>query len=58
MRRRDFFALSAGAAAYPLIAAAQQKRMPVIGWLHSLSRGRSAPVIAAFGEGLRDAGYT
>jgi putative tryptophan/tyrosine transport system substrate-binding protein len=58
MRRRDFFALSAGAAAYPLIAAAQQKRMPVIGWLHSLSSDRSAPVIAAFGEGLRDAGYT
>jgi putative ABC transport system substrate-binding protein len=36
---------------------AQQKPMPVIGWLHSLSADRSAAVITAFGEGLRDAGY-
>jgi ABC-type uncharacterized transport system substrate-binding protein len=29
----------------------------VIGWLHSLSADRSAPVIEAFQEGLREAGY-
>jgi putative ABC transport system substrate-binding protein len=29
----------------------------VIGWLHTLSGHRSAPVVAAFSEGLRSAGY-
>src|SRR3954452_7477253 len=31
--------------------------MPVIGWLHTLSADRSAPVISSFREGLREAGY-
>src|ERR1041385_2142452 len=58
MKRRDILALAAAVAGVaPLVAAAQQRPMPVIGWLHSLSADRSAPVIEAFQEGLREAGY-
>jgi putative tryptophan/tyrosine transport system substrate-binding protein len=58
MRRRDLLGGAvAGAALAPFGAVAHQKRMPVIGWLHSLSESRSATVIAAFREGLRGTGY-
>jgi putative tryptophan/tyrosine transport system substrate-binding protein len=66
MRRREFivhgggtlaWSLLAGAASLPISARAQQRTIPVIGWLHPLSGDRSAPVVAAFSEGLRGAGY-
>jgi putative ABC transport system substrate-binding protein len=47
----------AGAAAYPLLAGAQQKVMPVLGFLGSGSPGPEAPFVAAFREGLGEAGY-
>ena len=58
MKRRNFMAtLGATAVLVPFAAGAQQKKMPVVGWLHTLSADRSAPVISAFREGLREVGY-
>ena len=58
MRRRDFITfLAGGITMRPLAAHAQQKAMPVIGFLSSLSPGPSAPFTAAFLEGLSETGY-
>ena len=58
MNRRDLLILGAGTTiAWPLAARAQQKALPVIGYLNSRSPGESAPTLAAFRQGLNETGY-
>jgi putative tryptophan/tyrosine transport system substrate-binding protein len=57
MRRREFIAGLGGAAAWPVVARAQQSKVPVIGFLNSGSPGPFALLLAAFHQGLKDGGY-
>jgi len=57
MRRREFIALIANTAiCYPLVVRAQQKTLPVIGFISSRSPEDSQSVLAAFRKGLSEGG--
>ena len=57
MKRRTFIAGLCGAAAWPLVAWAQQQTMPVIGFLYGGSPERSGDNLAAFRTGLKESGF-
>jgi putative ABC transport system substrate-binding protein len=57
MRRRELLLVLVGAMTAATAPRAQQKAMPVIGWLGSTSPGPYAPYVAAFHQGLSEAGY-
>jgi putative tryptophan/tyrosine transport system substrate-binding protein len=57
LRRREFITLLGSAAAWPAAARAQQRSMPIIGFLNSLSREGWLAYLATFQQGLKEAGY-
>jgi putative ABC transport system substrate-binding protein len=57
MRRREFIAGLGSAAAWPVVARAQQAAMPVIGWLSGRNPETDAHVLPAFRRGLNRQGY-
>jgi putative tryptophan/tyrosine transport system substrate-binding protein len=57
IRRRELVTLCGAAAAWPLVARAQQPAMPVIGFLSSGSIGGFARQVTGFRLGLQESGY-
>jgi putative ABC transport system substrate-binding protein len=58
MRRREFIAGIGGAAAWPLVARAQQPKLPTVGLLNGVSfEGPYAVPVAAIRQGLQEAGF-
>jgi putative ABC transport system substrate-binding protein len=58
MQRRKFITLLGGvAAAWPVVAQAQQRAKPIIGFLSSTSKDGAAPYISGIAQGLAETGY-
>src|SRR5262245_13666617 len=57
MRRREFLALLGSAIAWPNAALAQQKAIPIVGFINSASPKPYAPNVKGFLQGLKEAGY-
>ena len=57
MRRRELLLMATVVMAAPRNLFAQQKAMPVIGYLSQRSPTDSASIVAAFRQGLKEQGY-
>ncbi len=57
MRRRDFIWAITVSATWPLAARAQQRAMPVVGFLNVESPDQYQPMTAAFRQGLQESGF-
>jgi putative ABC transport system substrate-binding protein len=58
MRRRQFITLLGGAGVtWPLEAVAQQRALPLVGFLHPASPAGFVDLVNGFRQGLKDAGY-
>jgi putative tryptophan/tyrosine transport system substrate-binding protein len=57
VKRREFITLLGGAAAWPLVARAQQSGKSVVGYLNSTSPNTYTKYTESFQRGLRSTGY-
>src|SRR5262245_9520948 len=57
MRRREFLGVLGGAAAWSLVARAQQPALPVIGYFSGRSLDAEAPIRDPFLKALEDSGF-
>jgi len=57
IKRREFIAGLGYAAAWPVVAWAQQPAIPVIGYLSGRTAGSDASMLVAVRRGLGDVGY-
>lgn len=57
MRRRLFLGLLGSAAAWPVVAQAQEPGMPVVGFISSRSPAEATTALQAFRQGLGETGY-